>query len=104
MLRVKFDDHANSFSCQFTVGSSENGPKSCKITYVLQDSITHRCLSVSSITVENTNTSIISDTVTVFLPKLEHTDSEFCFTAIGKTEAFTVAVEGTFNTGIKYII
>ena len=98
VLRVEFDAHAIRFSCQFTIGNLRNGPKSCKITYGPQDPITQHCLS--SITFENSTNTNISDSVTVFLPKLEHTDLEFCFTAVGTTAAFTVAVEGTFKTGI----
>ena len=93
-----------SFSCQFTVGILENDTKSCKILYGGRDLVTHRCLS--STTVENITNANVSDTATVFLPKLEHTDSEseFCFTAIGTTEAFSVAVKGTFKTGMLYIV
>ena len=93
------------FLCQFTVGSLENDTKSCKILYGGRDLVTHRCLS--STTVENiTNANVLSDAVTVFLPRLGHTDSEseFCFTAMGTTEAFTVAVKGTFKTGMFYIV
>ena len=50
------------------------------------------------------NSSVTSNTVTVVLPRLKNAESEFCFTAIGKTEAFSIAVEGTFKTGISSIL
>ena len=47
----------------------------------------------------NSSVITLSDTVIIVLPGLEHTDSQFCFTAIGRTETFAIAVEGTFKTG-----
>ena len=94
---VTYEPVSNSFSCLF-VRSYEN--KSCEITYGAMDSTDQTCAMDNQVT-RHVNSSRISDTVMVFIPKLERTGSEFCFTAIGKTAAFTIAVEGTFRTGIE---
>ena len=87
---------SHTFSCQF-LGQQEN--KSCEVTYGPIDPTDQLC----TLNTRRVNNSVIvSDTatVTIALPELEHTDSQFCFTAIGKTRTFTVAVEGTFKTGM----
>ena len=94
---VKYEPVNNSFSCLF-VGSYEN--KSCEIACGAMDPTGQTCVMDNKVT-WHVNSSRISDTVTVFIPKLECTGSEFCFTAIGKTAAFTIAVEGTFRIGIE---
>ena len=101
---MEFDAHASSFSCLFSAGNLESSPKSCKIIYGYRDPITDSCLLL--ITVQNSTNNNMSDTVTVFIPNLEHTDSdsEICFTAIGITAGFTVAVEGTFKTGTHSVV
>ena len=93
---VKYEPVNNGFFCLF-VGSYEN--KSCAITYGAMDPTNQTCPLDNQVT-QHVNSSRISDTVTVFIPNLECTGSEFCFTAIGKTAVFTIAVEGTFRTGI----
>ena len=95
---VQYKPLNHTFSCWF-VGRYEN--KLCEVTYGPVDPTDQLC-ALDNQVIRRVNHNIISDTVAVFLPQLEHTDSEFCFTAIGKTEAFTVAIEGTFKTGIKY--
>ena len=95
---VKYEPLNHTFSCRF-VGRYEN--KLCEVAYGPMDPTDQLC-ALDNQVIRRVNHNIISDTVTVFLPQLEHSDSEFCFTAIGKTEVFTVAVEGTFKIGIKY--
>ena len=99
---MEFDVSTSSFLCQFS--NLENAPKSCKIIYGHRHPITHRCLSL--IMAQNSTNNNVSDTVTVFVPSLEYmgSDSEFCFTAIGTTGAFTVAVEGTIRTGMHNLL
>ena len=49
----------------------------------------------------NSSDNFLSDIVIVFIPSLaQATSTLFCFTAIGTTSAFTIAVEGTFTIGI----
>ena len=45
----------------------------------------------------NSNNLVYLDTVTVCIPLLPQTESEFCFVARGTTASFTIAVEGTFK-------
>ena len=95
LLFIEFQPLSRTFICRF-VGQHEY--KSCEVTYGPIDSTDQLC----TLNTRRVNNSVIvSDTVTVTiaLPELEYTDSQFCFTAIGRTETFTVAVEGTFKTG-----
>ena len=48
---------------------------------------------------ENTTNSFITDTVTVYIPTLAQTVTEFCYVAIGTMTRLNVAVAGTFMTG-----
>ena len=97
MFFVEFEPLSRTFSCKF-IGQHLI---SCEITYGATYPIDQHCLMDNHIITRRVDNSVIvSDTVTVVLPELEHTDSQFCFTAIGKTRTFTVAVEGTFKTGM----
>ena len=50
--------------------------------------------------VKNGDKIYMSDTVTVFIPSLAQAKPAiYCFTVIGKTPNFTIAVEGTFTIG-----
>ena len=97
---VEYEPLSNSFSCLFVGRVYEN--KSCEIIYGAMSQTNQLC-PLDNQVILCVNSSRISDTVTVFLPELEHTDSELCFTAMGKTATFTVhvAFEGTFKTGIS---
>ena len=105
-LQVSFDPSRSRFSCLFAE-SVGNGSKSSNIVYGLKDPVTDEsngCFSsVNSVKskAENTTNSFITDTVTVYVPTLAQTGSEFCFVAVGtvSTLSVTVAVEGTFMTG-----
>jgi hypothetical protein len=98
---VEFEPLSHTFTCQFV---GHYGIKSCEITYGAVDPTDQSCRMENHITRRvNGDVIIITDTVTIVLPGLEHTDSEYCFTAVGKTEIFTIAVEGTFKIGIIYI-
>ena len=100
MFFVEFEPLSHTFSCKF-IGQHLNDIISCEITYGAAYPIDQRCLMDNHIITRRVDNSVIvSDTVTVVLPELEHTDSQFCFTAIGKTRTFTIAVEGTFKTGM----
>ena len=97
---VKYEPLSNSFSCLFVGRIYEN--KLCEIIYGAMSQTNQLCPFDNQLEVtRRVNSSRISDTVAVFIPKLEHSGSEFCFTAIGKTAAFTIAVEGSFRTGIE---
>ena len=98
-LQTEFDSASSSFSCKF-LGNQGTGLKSCDIVYGIQDAITQSCLSSTiKSEAENSTHSFISDTVTVSIPPLAQTESEFCFVAMGKTQVYTVVVEGTFKIG-----
>ena len=102
MFFVEFEPLSRTFSCEF-IGQHLNDIISCEITYGAVYPTDQRCLVDNYnniITRRVDNSVIVSDTVTIVLPELEHTDSQLCFTAIGKTRTFTIAVEGTFKTGI----
>ena len=93
---VEFQSLSHTFSCRF-VGQHES--KYCEVTYGPIDPTDQLC----TLNTHRVNNSVIGSdtaTVTIALPELEHTDSQFCFTAIGKTRTFTIAVEGTFKTGM----
>ena len=103
-LQVSFDPSRSCFSCLFAE-SVGNGSKSSNIVYGLKDPVTDEsngCFSsVNSVKskAENTTNSFITDTVTVYVPTLAQTGSEFCFVAVGTVSTLSVAVEGTFMTG-----
>ena len=102
---AEFDSLSQSFSCRF-VRSYEN--KSCEIAYGAVGPTDQTCpLDIKETFVWHMNSSdnLMLDTVIVFIPSLAQTTS-FCFTAIGKTRMFAVAVEGTFTIGniIKNLI
>ena len=87
-----------------------NGSKSCNIVYGLKDTVTDEsngCFSsVNSVKskAENTTNSFITDTVTVYIPTLAQTGSDFCYVARGTVTTFSVAVEGTFMTGTRNLV
>ena len=95
---VIYEPLSNGFSCVF-VGSYEN--KSCEITYGAMDPTDQTCpLDNQAARHVNSSGSLMLDTVTVFIPPLAQAKPAiYCFTAIGKTPYFTIAVEGTFIIG-----
>ncbi len=95
---AEFEPLNYTFSCRFVGRYYEN--KSCEITYGAVDPTDQSCRMDNHITRRVNSSFVISDTVTIVLPGLEHTDSGYCFTAVGKTVMFTAAVEGTFKIGI----
>ena len=90
---VKYEPLSYSFSCRF-VGFHEN--KSCEVTYGPVDPTGQLCTLDNQTTLENNNENMISNTVKVFIPAVL-TQQLYCFTAIGRTPTFTIAVEGTFT-------
>ena len=54
----------------------------------------------------NSSDNTLVDTVTVSISAVQsELNAEFCFTAIGTTENFTIAVEGNFSKGtIKFCL
>ena len=50
----------------------------------------------------NSSDDFVLDTVTVHvhIAQIDHESTRLCFRAVGTTLMFTVAVEGTFTTGI----
>ena len=95
---AEFEPLNHSFSCHF-IGSYEN--KSCEIAYEAIDSIDQTCsLDNNADRPMNSSDNLMSDAVTVFIPSLTKAKSViFCYTAIGKTPSFAIAVEGTFTIG-----
>ena len=97
---VEFELLSHTFFCRF-VGRYEN--KSCEITYGPMDPTDQFCTLDNFITLTNNSDNMILNTVNVsILAPLAQTNSKlFCFTAIGKTPMFAIAVEGSFAiTGI----
>ena len=68
--------------------------------YGVNDPTTHNCHLENE--ARNSSNNSLSNTVTVSIPPLAKNALEFCFIARGSAAMFTVAVEGTFNTG-KYV-
>ena len=94
---VKYEPLSYSFSCRF-VGFHEN--KSCEVTYGPVDPTGQLCTSDNRNTLVNTSDDMVSNTVNVFIPPLV-AQQLYCFTAIGRTPMFTIAVEGTFTIAGK---
>ena len=82
--------------------------KSCEIIYGAVDQTDQTCAMNDQVTqnkIMNSSNDLMSDTVIVFVPLLAQTSSKiYCFTAIGKTPSLTIAIEGTFKTGIDSIL
>ena len=98
LFYIKYEQFSNSFefSCQF-VGNHVN--KSCEIMYGAMDP-THQTCAMDNRRVNSSDKML--DTIIVFIPSLTLTQTKpavYCFTAIGKTPSFIIAVEGTFTTG-----
>ena len=96
------------FSCWF-VRNHVN--KSCEIIYRAVDQTDQTCAMNNQVTwnmhrmIMNSSNDLMSDTVIVFIPLPAQASSKiYCFTAIGNTPLFTIAVEGTFKTGIDSIL
>ena len=99
---VEFQPLRRTFICRF-VGQYES--KSCEVTYVYGSiDPTDQLCTLNTRRINNSVIGSDTATVTIALPESEHTDSQFYFTAIGKTRIFTVAVEGTFKTGVLYTV
>ena len=96
---VEFEPFSHSFSCRF-VGFHEN--KSCEVTYGSVDPKDQLCTLDNRTTLENNNENMISNTVNIFIPATALLAQQlYCFTAIGRTPTFTIAVEGTFTIAGK---
>ena len=95
---ITYETLSNGFSCVF-VGSYEN--RFCEITYGAMDPTDQTCpLDNQAAWHVNSSGSLMLDTVTVFILLLAQAKPAiYCFTAIGKTPNFTIAVEGTFTIG-----
>ena len=98
LFHAFFHASKNSFSCQFTYGYYSNG-KSCIIKYGIIN-VSNQSCDIKYET-RNSSNNTLTDTVTVLIPTLPLTESEYCFIAIGKTANFTIAVEGTFISKSK---
>ena len=96
LFHAVFEISKNSFSCQFAREYSFD--KSCIIKYGISD-VSNQSCNIQSET-RNSSNNTLTNTVTVLIPTLPPTDSEYCFVAIGMTENFTIAVEGTFMINI----
>ena len=94
LFHAFFDASTNSFTCQFAVGYYFDN-KSCIIKYGIIDTSYKSC----DIQIETRNISIntLTDNVTILIPTLPPTESEFCFIAIGRVGNLTIAVEVTFS-------
>ena len=100
---IEFQPLSRTFICRF-VGQHES--KLCEITYGPVDPTDQLCTLQLDNRIPLVNNSDTSDTVNVSIPAhvlLAQTESQrFCFTAIGETPQFTIAVEGMFTIeGIK---
>ena len=94
---VKYEPLNSIFSCLF-VGNHEN--KSCDITYGAMNPTDQACAMDNQVTRHVNSSDKMLDTVTVFIPPLAQAKPViYCFTAIGRTPSFTIAVEGTFIIG-----
>ena len=93
---VEYEPLSHSFSCRF-VGHYES--KSCEVTYGAMDPTDQLCTLDNQNTLMNNSDDILLNTVKVsLLVPLAQTNSKlFCFTAIGRTPMFAIAVEGTFT-------
>ena len=99
---VEFEPLSHTFSCRFI---GHYGIKSCEITiYGATDPTDEICSLKDQVTYTQMNSSdeFVLDTVTVpvYIPQTDHESMRLCFRAVGTTSMFTVAVEGTFTTGI----
>ena len=95
LFHAFFDASKNSFLCQFTEGYYFDN-KSCIIKYGIVNVSNQSCDIINE--TRNSSNNTLTDTVTVLIPTLPPTESEYCFIAIGKIRTFTIAVEGTFST------
>ena len=99
LLSVYFDGSKRSFLCEFLQYEFEN--KSCTIKLGIIDVLDQSCNIKSEI--RNSSDNTLVDTVTVSIPTLSTSESEFCFIAIGNTANFSIAIEGTFILKGNYI-
>ena len=98
---VEFEPLSHSFSCRFA-GRHEN--KSCEVTYgPAVDPTDQSCTLDNRNALMNNSDSMISNIVNIFIPDML-AQQLYCFTAIGRTLMFTIAVEGTFTTGMLPIL
>jgi hypothetical protein len=97
---VEFEPLSRTFSCRFV---DQHDNKSCEITYGPVDSTDQLCILNNQSTLMNNSDT--SEIVRVFIPEQDlqaQTEPQhFCFTAIGETPMFTIAVEGTFTIAGK---
>ena len=94
LFHAVFYASTNSFTCQFAVGYYFD-KKSCIIKYGIID-VSYQSCDIQ-IETRNITDNTLTDTVTVLLPTLPPTESEYCFIAIGRVGNLTIAVEGTFS-------
>ena len=82
LFQAVFDASTNSFTCQFAVGYYFDN-KSCIIKYGIIN-VSYQSCDIQIETRNNSNNTL-TDNVTVLIPTLPPTESEYCFAAIGKT-------------------
>ena len=97
LFHTFFDASKNSFSCVFTRGYYFD--KSCLIKYGINNCSNQNC-DIKNET-RNISDNTFTDTVTVLIPTLPPTESEYCFIAIGRVGNLTIAIEGTFSIKSK---
>ena len=94
-----YEPLSHTFSCQF-VGFHEN--KSCEVTYGPMDQTGQTCTLDNQNILVNNSDDMVSNTVNVSIPATALLAQQlYCFTAIGETPMFTIAVEGTFTIAGK---
>ena len=100
LFKVHFEQSKNRFTCQFIDYDYEN--KSCFIMYGVINPNNQSC-NIKNETGNSSDNTLV-DTVTVSISAVQsELSAEFCFTAIGTTENYTIAVEGNFSKGtIKF--
>ena len=98
LFHAVFYASTNSFTCQFAVEYYFDH-KSCIIKYGIID-VSYQSCDIQ-IETRNITDNTLTDTVTVLIPTLPPTESEYCFIAIGRVGNLTIAVEGTFSIQSK---
>ena len=101
---IEFQPLSRTFICRF-VGQHES--KSCEITYGPVDPTDQLCTlqldnRIPLVNNSDTSTDIINVSIAAQDLQAQINPQHFCFTAIGETPQFTIAVEGMFTIeGIK---
>ena len=96
LFHAVFEASKSSFLCRFIKGNYFQS-KSCVIKYGIIN-VSNQSCDIKYET-RNSSNNTLTDAVTVLIPTLPQalSESELCFIATGKTENFTIAVEGTFS-------